>query len=159
MPLHVRQGVDPLAGFRERESWTRQVAENSARLAFASGPVITTGWGENLIEEMIDFGCTFIEQPTAHHGYALSDDDDDEETLVLGRFPRAHGFVRAWETFTDNGVKHYTGAWVAIIVDSIGPAQEIPFPFNDPGYTLEHSFIFSGIAIKDVPAFLADDQG
>lgn len=145
-------GRDTLGAFREREAWVRQVEENSARLAASSVSIVTTGWGEKAIRKVVDFGCTFIEQPTVQHGYALSDDEDDDEILIDGRWPRAMGFVREWQHFEQNGIRYYTGAYVAVIVDTIGPTQVTPDPFNDPNYTIEHSFIFTGIAIKDIMA-------
>lgn len=151
-------GIDSLGAARSREAWVRQVQENSARLALSSAPVETTGWGPKVIKKMIDFGATYTEQPTCHHGYALSDDEDDEAVLVDGRWPRAMGFVRAWESFEQNGTRFYTGAYVAVIVDTIGPTDGVPIPFDDPGYVLEHTFLFTGIAMKEVPAFLGDSQ-
>lgn len=143
-------GRNVLGQFREREAWVRQVDQNSVRLAIASMVVSTEGWGEKTIRKVIDFGATFIEQPTVSHGYALSDDADDDEVLVDGRWPRAMGFVRDWQSFDQGGMRFYTGAYVAVIVDTIGPAQLIPDPFDDPGYTIEHSFTFTGLALKGI---------
>jgi hypothetical protein len=129
-----------------QNSMREALRENSGRLAFAYGMVETIGWGEVEIATCIDFEVSFIEQPIVSYGFSL---DGDE--LVDTRFPRCSGGVTRWR---QNGNDHYVGAWVFVTVDTKSPY--ISTTENEPNYTIDHSFTFSGIALKSVSPYLAD---
>lgn len=134
--------------FDERERWNSQVAENSARGAWAWGTAHSKGWGEILIEDPIEFGITFVQEPVVAYGFAL----DDEDQLVDGRFPRCNGGVVRWMR---NAQDFYIGAWAFVTVSTADPllaAQSLDVPTDfalNPNYDITHSFTFSGLAIKD----------
>lgn len=143
----------------EREAWNSQVAENSARHAWAWGNVHTLGWGEVVLEEPIMFGITFVYQPTVAYGWAM----DDEDQLVDLRYPRCSGGVLRWiRTANDFYVGAHvfitvatsdpmlsTQAWIdaSLTAGAVAPPEEYT---EDPGYDLTHSFTFGSMAIKDV---------
>jgi len=147
--------------FADRERWNSQVAENSARGAWAWGNVHTKGWGEIVLDEPIMFGLTYTTQPIVSYGFAL----DDDNQLVDGRFPRCSGGVLRWIT-TPAGF--YIGAHVFVTVATADPALAAqawvdaslttlvvtpPDDYRtDPGYDLTHSFLFQALAIKDISA-------
>lgn len=145
--------------FAERERWDTQVAENSARGAWAWGNVHTKGWGQMVLPEPIMFGVTFTEQPFVSYGFAL----DDDEQLVEDRYPRCSGGVLRWVKTTED---FYVGAYVIITVATADPmlaaqawvdaslsetGTTLPDSYkSDPSYDLTHSFTFQAMAIKDV---------
>lgn len=138
--------------FQEREDWTAQVADNSARGAIAWGTAHSHGWGEIVIEDAIDFGLTFVHQPIVLYGFAL----DDDEQLVDGHYPRCSGGVFHWITDEND---FYVGAHVFVTVATADPilaAQSAQFDMVlddwgvDPGYDITHSWMFSGLAIKEM---------
>lgn len=135
--------------FGERDRWNNQVAQNSARTAFAWGDCSSHGWGEYEIADPIMFGITFVAQPTVAHGWAMQDDDQ----LTEGRFPRAGGGVTRWIRDSND---FYVGAHVLVTVATADPllaaqAFDVYEEFhNDPGYDLTHTFTFTGMAIKDI---------
>lgn len=138
--------------FQDRDEWQTQVADNSARGAFAWGTAHSHGWGEIIIEDAIDFGVTFVHQPIVLYGFALENDDQ----WVDGHAPRSNGGVLNWITDEND---FYIGAHVYVTVTTADPilaAQSAQFDTvaidwgNDPGYDLTHSWMFSGLAIKDM---------
>lgn len=135
--------------FQEREAWNSQIAENSARGAWAYGTAHSKGWGEIMIDEPIMFGLTFVKQPIVSYGFALDDDDQ----LVDGRFPRANGGVVRWVLDADD---FYVGAYVFVTVATADPllaAQSLDVATDfreDPNYDITHSFTFFAVAIKDI---------
>lgn len=112
-----------------RESWREQVAENSARLAFAWGTSTTTGPGAQVHEKSIDFGLTFVEKPMFAYGFVAI--DVDFETY----FPQSVGFVTGWE---QDARGLYIGAHVGVNV------------LTSAGDILEHHFSFIGTGMKDI---------
>lgn len=139
---------DPWDSFRKHEANDRRHLENSARLAEAYGFFDTSGWGEFAFETCHKFGLTFIEEPVIAYGYSL-----DGDALVDLRFPRAWGMVYKWKQDVRG---YYVGAWVAIVVDTLSPATIAAVPEDDPGYDLNHTFTFTGIALKDLPTDVLD---
>jgi hypothetical protein len=143
--------VNPWDSIRQHEADDRRHLENSARIASAYGFFSTTGWGEFAFEDCHIFGLTFIEEPSVAYGYSL-----DGDSLVDLRFPRAWGMVYRWK---QDQRGYYVGAWVAIVVDTLSPATIADVPEDDPGYSLDHSFTFAGIALKDLPTHVLDYPG
>lgn len=126
---------------------TRRNNENSTRDANAYARFTTTGWGEIAFEECFEFGLTFIEEPYVACSMSLQDGDK----LIEGRFPRASGGVYRWKK---NHRGYYVGAWLFVTVETSSP--NIYTSELDPGYELDHSFIFAGMAMKDLPDYLAE---
>ena len=160
--------VDP--GFRALEQRRAEIAktnENSARYASSFVTFKTHGWGEFVSPDAQRFTTTFTRQPSVSHGLAL-----DGDTLVDGRFPRVTAGVHKWLRDSDG---HYTGAWLFFVVETMGMQFQrtyslgqsdgtsvglvnVPVPIpDDPMYDLVHSFTFTGIAMKAVPAHLLED--
>lgn len=137
---------DPFLALDRHRRLRQSVEENSTRLAQSYAVYTTTGWGEFKDPTVINFSCTFIEEPMVSHGYSLNGD-----LLVSTRYPRAFGFVFKWRQ--DNR-DFYTGAWVATVVET--QSYYIPTTVLDPAYSIDHTFIFSGIAIKDLPTHLLE---
>jgi hypothetical protein len=138
--------TDFLASFQARDAFRGQVAENSSRLAFAFGTFTTTGWGEVRIEECLSFGLSFVNKP-----FIGSSWDIDDAVLVPGRFPMISSGVVRWRR---NSKGFYTGAWVAMKVETKSPY--ISTSAAEPNYSIDHSFIFAGLASKDLPDHLAN---
>jgi hypothetical protein len=166
--------VDP--GFQALELRRQALAayrENSARLAYCRLPFTTTGWGEFKFEKAVRFTCTFIERPAISHGLSMEGDD-----LVPTRFPRVTAGVYKW-VIDVNGF--YVGAYVFFVVESLGAQMETSVATasgatlptgatytirekstldrakDDPKYNLLHDLQFSGVGIKALPAYLADN--
>lgn len=135
--------------FDDRDQWSGQVAENSARGALAWGQVHTNGTGELTLDDPILFGVTFVHEPIVMYGFALQDDDQ----LVAGRFPRCSGGVLRWVTDAED---FYVGAHVFVTVATADPllaaqSQNVPADFGqEPAYDILHSFTFSALAMKDM---------
>lgn len=140
---------DPWTGIRDNQARDRQVSENSARLAQAFGFFTTQGWGEFTFDKCYSFGLTFLEEPAIAYGYAI-----DGDALVDLRFPRSWGFVYRWRTDSRG---YYTGAWVGIVVDTRSAADIAGVPTDEPNYSLDHTFTFTGVALKDLPTDLLND--
>lgn len=136
--------TDPFYGLLEREAFRATVKNNSAKMAWHSVEVSSTGWGESDIADCVVFDSLFIERPTVTHGYSLDQDD-----LVDGSYPRAVGFVRDWKLDTSG---FWRGAWVSVCVDG-GSEDGKPV-----GYALTHSFVFSGMAIKAIREDITADN-
>lgn len=119
---------------RGRQEQTR---ENSARHAWSYAELSTHGVGEVQHATVVPFDCTFIQRPRVNYGWSI-----DGDTLVDGLFPTSSGGVWKWQTDSRG---FYLGAYVCFVIT------------GDPGYDLFHDFTFSGIAIKDLPAHLADE--
>jgi len=138
---------DPFFALESHRRRRQATEENSTRLAQSYATYTTVGWGEFKDPSVINFNCTFISEPMVSHGYSLNGD-----TLVSTRYPRAFGFVVKWRQ--DNR-DYYTGCWVATVVDTKSPYITTTVT-SDPGYSIDHSFVFTGIAIKDLPVHLLE---
>jgi hypothetical protein len=139
--------VDFLSALDSRDAFRGQVVENSSRLAFAFGSFSTTGWGETRIPDCLEFGLTFVKQP-----YVASSWSIDDAQIVEGRYPMISSGVVRWRK---NARGFYTGAWVAMKVET--RSVFIPTALPDPAYDIEHTFIFAGLATKELPDYLAND--
>lgn len=127
--------------------WRQQVEDNSGKFAQAYGFFTSTGAGQVVMEDVIDFGAIFIEPPTVAHGYALT---DVSVQLVDGSFPKAWGGIHEWVRDKDD---FYIGAYAFLVVETISPYSYA----TDPGYELDHFFTFSGIALKKLPPELFEE--
>lgn len=127
--------VRTLAGDRGRVEQTR---ENSARHAICYTQVATLGMGEVLVETVLPFDCTFVEQPRVAYGFSL-----DGDLLVDGNFPSSSGGVWKWQ---QDHREYYLGAYVYFVISG-----------GDGNLDLIHDFTFTGIAIKDLPEHLLED--
>lgn len=116
----------------QRESWRDQVAENSARLAFAWGTSTTTGPGAEVHDKSITFQLTFVEKPMFAYGFVVVSSADD---FAAGIFPQSAGFVTGWE---QDARGLYIGAHVGVNV--LAQALDV----------LEHHFSFIGTGMKDI---------
>lgn len=138
---------NPFEALENRRQRIQQVAENSARLASSYATFTSTGWGEFRQTTVTRFNLTFITKPIIAYSYEI-----DGDALVDTRFPRSHGFVYKWQ---QDSRDYYTGCWVAFVVDTRNPY--ITTAELDPNYDLVHHFTFTGIALKDLPAYLLDN--
>lgn len=146
------------APFRDLETRAGEYArhrENKARLAQVFGKYRTTGQGTIELEERIEFGLTFIEEPFLQYGtYANLDaiaDLLDLEPGVTPPMPLCSGYVTAWD-FDDKDL--YIGAWVAVTV-YFPPIGETTVP-PELQPEIEHYFTFSGVGMKDIPLDMRD---
>ena len=159
----------PEPGFpalEQRRSHLQSVAENTARYASSFVTWKTEGWGEFLCDEVQYFDTTFIKQPSVAHSFSL-----DGDVLVPGRFPRVTAGVHKWLT---NHEGFFTGAWLFFVVETTGIQNRatyvlptsadgsvglvtapVPIP-PDPNYEIVHSFIFTGVAMKAIPAYILE---
>ena len=142
-------GFETFQSQRGREAAKATQGENLARLATVISTADSTGWGEFVVPERVDFGLAFIEMPAISHGVSL-----DGSKLVPTRFPHCDGGVYEWD-ISPKGL--YRGAWVWITVETRG-AQLATDVLDDPGYEIVHHFTFVGTAMKDIPAYLLKDS-
>ena len=125
--------------------------ENSARLASAFAKFETTGQGFVEFKDVIDFGCTFTEEPYPAYGSRVdleALEDLLQQEAVVDKAPPpvpiTSGVVTEWDQ-DDKG--YYIGAWVGVRV--FFPYEDaVPLDLDVPA---EHYFTFTGVAIKDVP--------
>jgi hypothetical protein len=134
----------PWEGISQHFAERQRLAENSARPADVFSMTPTMGSGETQVEDAIDFGLVFIQEPVMSYGYRVDEELGDE--LVPGNFPRSWGFVSDYVT---NARGHYLGAYVSLIVEALGAPP--------PNYAITHYFRFQGIALKALPADEAAD--
>lgn len=161
--------------FREQEiarRTARMHAENRGRLATTKAVFDTYGWGSFEFEEIVDFDCMYIEEPTFTVG-AVIDVDEWEQALedadyppppidlsalpagvplprdVVGiagvtPLPVVTGFVTAWEQ-DDKG--NYVGAYCAARV--YFPEVDIPTELSTQNLpAVHHHFRFEAVALK-----------
>lgn len=162
--MTIEPGFDAL---ETRRSHLLSVAENSARYASSFITYKTTGWGEFLCDEAEYFTTTFVKQPSVSHSFSM-----DGDTLVEGRFPRVTAGVHKWIQDADG---FYTGAWLFFVVETTGiqGRQTYVLPTSadgsvglvtapnpippDPNYEIVHSFTFTGVAMKSIPAHILEN--
>lgn len=138
----------PLEAHRQR---IEQQRENAARLARAYVSTETTGWGEIIKSDVLEFGCTFLTEPTFTTGTVVRGDSSGPTgQLVTGRFPRVSTGVWRWQN-DEKG--YYTGAYVFFVVETIGfQVSTGVYPTtSDPSYTLAHNMVFEAVAYKNFP--------
>lgn len=129
--------------------------ENSARLASAYGSYETTGWGEFIPEDSIQFDAPYLYRPSVSYCASLSTEVDAEK-LRATRYPICSGIVARWDIDV-NGF--YRGAWVAIVVLDRNPLISPTDPDPDPNYLIVHDFTFNGVGLKDTPSHISGDEG
>lgn len=138
----------PLEQHRQR---IEQQRENSARLARAYVSTETSGWGEIIKPDVLDFGCTFISEPTFTTGAILRGDSSGPTgQLASGRFPRISMGVWRWQHDAQN---YYTGAYVFFVIETVGfqtSSGVLPVEV-DPGYRIGHHMVFEAVAYKNFP--------
>lgn len=119
----------------ERRQWIDQVGENSARLARVGLYVESTGAGEVLMTQPIEFGISFTEVPHFTSGYEL------KSGVVAGKFPSASAFVYGWLFNADHTL--CTGVYLGFVIDD----AEGNLP-----HRIAHHLRFEAEAIKMMPA-------
>lgn len=129
----------------ERRSYLDTVAENATRLARVAVTFLSTGYGEFQLPKAVDFGVTFIEEPTVTCGWVL----EPGQSLVAGKMPNCSAGVWRWQTETRHSPSapksYWTGAYLYLVVDS-----------NSQPYNLRHNFVFEGTAIKLLDTLLTE---
>lgn len=131
--------INPLvAGMEQTRARRETTRENQTRLAKAYSRWTTTGLGDTVVEEVLEFGCTFIEEPAFHHGWSISEDEGPD--LVLTDLPGVEAAVYRWQR---DARGYYIGAWAFFTVTA-----------NETEYVLHHYLTFEGLAIKDLPVHL-----
>lgn len=141
--------LERLRGERERNK------ENSARTAFAWGFGLTKGAGETRFPRRINFQLAFIDQPAVAYGFSVQDvanNSDLGDVLVDTRFPRCTGGVFDWHLDSRG---FYLGAWAFAIVETQDALRPSTLP--EPGYSIRHSFGFTGMAFKALPDRLGQE--
>lgn len=131
--------------------------ENSARTAFAWGFGVTRGVGETRFTKRISFNLAFIQEPAISYGYAVeavANNSDYGDVLVDNRFPRCVGGVYDWQLDSRG---FYLGAWAFAVVQTLDTANFKGAVLPEPGYTIRHSFGFTGLAFKALPDRLGDE--
>jgi len=125
--------------------------ENSARLAQAVAVFVSTGQGTTQYAKRINFGLTFIEKPVITYGSQVDMDDledligtDTESDADDTPLPVCTGFVTQWDR-DERGF--YTGCWIAARVYY----PDTDYVSGDVMPVIEHHFMFSAVAIKDIP--------
>lgn len=131
-------GANPIVNDMEQVRARReQTRENQARLAYSYSTIDTTGAGRILVPKGMMFDCTFVEMPRISYGYYC-----DGDQFVGTTYPGSTGGVFRWMT---DRFGFYIGAWVFVVI-------------TGGNYKIKHDFTFSGIAYKDLPAHLVDQQ-
>lgn len=139
----------PFTHFSEdQRAYRRQIEDNAGKVANAFGFFQSTGQGQVICEDVIDFGCIFLERPGVSHGYALSETSPE---LIVGAFPKAWGGVTEWVRDKDG---FYQGAYVFLCVETF---SFFPAESSDPGYELDHTFTFTGMALKRLSTELFEE--
>jgi hypothetical protein len=134
----------------------RQHKENHGRLATTRALFDTFGWGTFEFEDMADFDCTYIEQPSFTTGAHIESDEWQEALQDAGwftglnedaatPFPAISGYVTAWEQ-DDKGF--YVGAYCAAHI-TFAAELLIPVDLSDQFLPqIHHHFRFEGMALK-----------
>lgn len=134
-----------MGAVQERRAYLDATAENATRLARVAVTFLSTGYGETELTHPIDFGVTFIDEPTVTTGVVM----EPGQRLVAGNFPNCSAGVSKWQTLQRNSSNapnlYWTGAYLYLVVDS-----------NSQGYNLRHHFVFEGTAIKLLDTLLTE---
>jgi hypothetical protein len=149
-------GNEILGPLESRRQQIEQQRENAARLARAYVNTETTGWGEFIKPDVLEFGVTFLAEPTFTSGSILRGDSSGPTgQLVQGRYPRISVGVWRWQ-HDANG--YWTGAYVFFVVETVGFQMTDGFmpAEDDPAYTIAHHMVFEAVAFKDFELGLLD---
>jgi len=114
-------------------------AENGARWATSQHIVETRGVVGLRRADPVIFEAPFLEPPFVSTGLTIKKDYAPE----TGWLPQASAGVWQWHR---NPKGHYTGAFIFVSVLAAQPAAE-----------LQHHFLFSGVAYKDLGSSVAAD--
>lgn len=129
--------------------------ENAARLAEAAARFVSNGQGSVEFERRIDFGVTFVREPTFTYGAAIDMDEigdalsTDVHSSKGPPMPITSGYVVDWDR---DHKGYYIGAWVGARV-YYPPEDLVPLQFAP---RVVHHYRFSTIAMKNVPMDLTD---
>lgn len=126
---------DPWKHQSEVQADRDRTADNSGRFATVYAHADTVGAGELLIPDAALFGVRFVSKPGVAYGFEV----DPTTPPVSGSFPHCDGFVAGWAT---DEMGFYVGAYLGLS------------PSGGLGYSLHHTFTFSGVALKSVPEYL-----
>lgn len=88
-----------------------RTADNSGRFATTYAHADTVGAGELLLPDAALFGLRYLSKPGVAYGFEV----DPTTPPVVGRFPRADGFVYGWET---DEAGYYVGAYLGLAITS-----------------------------------------
>jgi hypothetical protein len=132
---------NPWSAIQEHMSLQYQTGENAARPAWSTCHIETLGAGEFVIEDVLEFGCTFVDEPSVTYGSSRGEDGPE---FIAGSLPRTNGMVVEYQR-SEKG--YYLGAFVVLTVD---------VPSASVDYVINHYFTFGGIALKDLPDYLLD---
>lgn len=142
----LERGCDMAGGFfdvalaQDNTAATRAAqAENSARWAVSQHIVETRGRMAIRRSDPIIFEAPFFEPPYVSTGLTIKKDFAPES----GWIPQASAGVWQWHR---NPKGHYTGAFIFIAVHGAQASSE-----------LQHHFLFSGVAYKDLGSTVAAD--
>lgn len=140
-------------GVERRRAEVERHRENSARPAESYAKFETFGQGFIEFEERVDFGLTFIEEPYVSYGAKMDLDELGEllglDAAVTPPVPMTTGMVTDWD-LDDRGF--YVGAWVGVRT-YFPPVDAVA---SDLDVHIYHHFIFTAIAIKDIPLDVRD---
>jgi hypothetical protein len=142
----------PMGEINRLQKDMRRNLENASRLAHSFGVFETTGWGEFMFEDLVEFEAPYVREPSVSYGAALV--DGQGENVRTTRFPRTSGMVFDWDIDAHG---FYRGAWCLVTVEDRSPFIEPTSPDPDPNYTIHHHFTFLGVASKQPPGFVKGD--
>lgn len=130
-------GPNPVvSAMEQRRGYIEQLRQNTSRLAQSYNNVTTKGGGMLRLPDVISFNCTFVEQPVVSYGHIVT------AGLAEGDYPLVSAGVYQFQTDKRG---FYLGAWVYVNIQVVDA-----FP------TIQHDFMFTGIAMKDLPEYLLD---
>ena len=131
--------IDPYGSIVAGQSRHLQNQENASRYARFECDFVTTGALNQQYPDAVMFDCSFAQKPRIYTGMYV----DSASLQSLTTFPAVTVGVSRWIS-DPNGI--YTGAYVFFRVDTTLADLEI-----------QHSFMFTGIAMKYLPAHLLDN--
>jgi hypothetical protein len=149
-------GRNPIvAALQRQRGQVEAIRENTSRQAWSYAHLLTYGAGQFTTPEPQMFGCTFIKQPDVAVGLVVISAQPDPGPInnlytgaVMMSFPGLPGSVvypqvtagvASWIT-NDRG--YFIGAHLFAVIEDV---------FSGSGLLdLDHSFTFSGVAIKDL---------
>ena len=137
---------DLIVASEERVSRRETQRQNSARLAFSTHTIDSTGSGHTRYPEAIPFDVTFLTPPMVFTGGALI-----TPTPTGWHDAELSSGVWQWERNTKG---HYTGAYIYMNVRMAAIDDE---GFDPPKVTTQHHLMFMGVAYKDLGSEVATE--
>jgi hypothetical protein len=135
-----------------RQGFVDSVAENSGRHAISYGSFTTTGSGEIVNPDPLQFNVPFVHMPAVAYSYYVDDED-----LIDTRWPRCWGGVLGWETTNSDDCDLYVAATAFVIVETT-TFEQVTDNTDEINYTIRHFFTFNGVALKFVTTDFASMQ-